>query len=193
MIKYLNDIYGEIIKMSQYIPPHLRVKKNVQAVPTQTVTNSHSKKNTVLPVSDSDFPSLTPTKMNMNHVQSSKNTWNTNTGKRFSDMARSWAIEQKEEEEKQKHLAKEKQTEAKQRKEMEEKEKALYRVGLVNTTRLINGISTNDDVKYNLGGDYDTLSDKDDTFLYEDDDDVEEEVIDPDMDLNYRRNKNDLY
>ena len=76
------------------------------------------------------------------------------SGKRFADLARSWGVEQKEKEEENKRLAKQKATEERLRREQEEKERAFYRVGLARATQLIykGGRGDEDAGLYDLGG-----------------------------------------
>ena len=119
------------------------------------------------------------------------NVWGSNTGKRFSDLASTWAQQQKEEEEKQKNLTREKMTEAAKQREKEEKERAFYRVGLVNTSRLIYQSNT-EEACFDLGGDKVSLSDEDEV-LYEEEDEEVPDSYELDAGWNQRRSKNDLY
>ncbi len=75
------------------------------------------------------------------------------SGKPFADLARSWGVEQKEKEEEQKRLTKQKATEERMRREQEEKERSFYRVDLARATQLIYRENQEEEEGlYDLGG-----------------------------------------
>jgi hypothetical protein len=109
-----------------------------------------------------------------------KSVWGQATGQRFSDLARSWGVQQKEEEEERKRLAKERITAEQKEREREEKERAYFRI--VDPTKVLYGGKAPPQTVYDLGGDQDSLVAEE-----EEESDVEAE------DVVYRRSKHDLY
>ena len=163
--------------MSRYVPPNQRSSSS--STPSSSSSSSSSVTRTKVAPSPDDFPTL-------GSSTTRKNAWGSTT-QRFSDLAQSWAQQEKEEDTQKKRLAREKMTIAQQQREKEEKEKAFYRV---TPTRLMGRSSTGEEC-FDLGGDTIVLSDEEEVFEEE-----EEEELDScelDAGWNQRRNKNDLY
>jgi hypothetical protein len=188
--------------MSRYVPPHQRghslapsasssLAPSASCASTRgpmtmaSATRSSGSVSSRVAPSQNDFPTL-------GAASSTTKTgvWMKDAGKRFSDMARSWGVQQKEEEEQQKRLAKEKQNEAQRQREQERKERAFYGVGVVNTVRLLNGGSgAREERRYDLGGEQEALEEE----VLEEEDPDEEETYEQDDGWNERRSKNELY
>lgn len=192
--------------MSQYVPPHLRNRSSSSSVPSVsgpplpsrgssstmaslTRSNTSSVSSRSAPPAGSDFPALALPPKDRN----SSSPWSNGT-KSFADLARTWAVEQKEKEEKEKIQAKERMTQAQLEKEKEEKERAFYRIDVVDSTRLIYGMSQNKNDRQPKSryeeDEEDTRVNGEDDLSYEDD---EEEARELNDDWNYRRNRNELY
>jgi len=192
--------------MSSYVPPHLRATKaqapQVTAVQSSvesrsatgtmaSLTRSHGaskKTRTPLPVDD-DFPVLGKKEVTTPSVTGSQ---------RFSDLARSWGIQKKEEEETKKKQAHLRMAESQRLKEEEEKERRYFSVHGINATKLIAQSSRkNGDPLYDLGSQTEDRLEMEEDDLDRLDDAVSEEEEDSEYDLdadwNRRRNKNDLY
>lgn len=141
-----------------------------------TEKRSHSK---VVPTTD-EFPSLGQ----VSQTQEKKSAWGQAANQRFSDLARSWGVQQKEEEEERKRLAKERITAEQQEREREKKDRAYFRI--VDPTKILYGGTTNrTSVVYDIGGDQEDMVEE-----------VYEEEPEPDQvieDIPYRRSKHDLY
>lgn len=172
--------------MSRYLPPHLRQQREEKTAPVSstssrlaptTMASATRARTTSVPTTD-DFPTLSSSKPARASLEASK---------RFSDLARSWGIQQVEEEEKRKRLEKEKITEEKLKKEQEDKERSFYRIGLVNRTRLLRGSSEPEQVSYDLGGE--EVVEEEEFY----DEEEEEDVYELDAGWNQRRSKNELY
>lgn len=112
-----------------------------------------------------------------------KSAWGQAAGQRFADLARSWGVQQKEEEEERKRMAKERITAEQKEREREEKERAYFRI--VDPTKVLYGGNVRPQVVYDLGGDQDELVSE----VEEDESDVDQEA----EDVVYRRSKHDLY
>ena len=169
--------------MSRYLPPHLRQQREEKTAPVSSTpsrlaptTMASATRVTFVPTTD-DFPTLSSKPARASNEAS----------KRFSDLARSWGIQQVEEEEKRKRLEKEKITEEKLKKEQEDKERSFYRIGLVNRTRLLRGSSESEQVSYDLGGE--EVVEEEEFY----DEEEEEDVYELDAGWNQRRSKNELY
>jgi hypothetical protein len=116
---------------------------------------------------------------------------------RYSELARSWGIQKKEEEETQKKQAHQRIAESQRLKEEEEKERRYFNVSNINMTKLVSQSSRNkDDPLYDLGGKGDEhLNLEEDDFDHtgeEEEEEEEESDHDLDSDWNRRRHKNDL-
>ena len=131
-----------------------------------------------LPI-DNDFPSLSTKSANTPPRVKNK------AGPRFSDLAQSWGVQQKEEDEQKKQYAKEKMTEQRLKKEQEEKELGFYRVGLVNTSCLFS--SKREEHTYEV----EREEEEDGSEVYEEEEE-EYDAAELDAGWNQRRNKNDL-
>jgi hypothetical protein len=137
-----------------------------------------------LPPADNDFPSLST-----KPVKAS--SWVTNkAGPCFSELARSWGIQQKEEDERKKQYTKEKMTEERLKKEQEDKEHAFYRVGLVNTSHLF--YSTRKEEQAYAVERYIDDDEEEVNEVYEEEEE-EQDMSESDVGWNQRRSKNDLY
>lgn len=200
--------------MSSYVPPHLRNRApHASSTPSvsgsspsrtfgsasstmASLTRHTGKASSSVAPTISDFPVLSqavdvsqPKQQNQSN-QSNQSVWSNN--KSFAALSRDWGVHQKEQEEQEKRRAKEKLTQEQLDKEKKDKELSYYCVGVVNSTRLIYGISQNEkeeqkNGRYDDDGD---MSPVEDDSTYDDDEDETKEV---DADWNYRRSKNDLY
>jgi hypothetical protein len=173
--------------MSRYLPPHLRQQSEDKTAPVSSTSSrlapttmaSATRARTTFVPTNEDFPTLSSSKPARASNEASK---------RFSDLARSWGIQQVEEEEKRKRLEKEKINEEKLKKEQEDKERSFYQIGLVNRTRLLRSCSKSEQqVSYDLGGEEMVEEEE----FYEEEE--EEDVYELDAGWNQRRSKNDLY
>jgi len=113
--------------------------------------------------------------------------WGQTAGQRFSDLARSWGTQQKEEEEERKRLAKERITAEQKEREREEKERAYFRI--VDPTKALYGgkiLANKNRFKADdeLGGDHDELAHE----VYEEESESDQDA----EDVSYRRSKHDL-
>jgi hypothetical protein len=194
--------------MSHYVPPHLRSKglKTTAVEPTVTssvesrssvgtmasLTRVNKSGNTITVAnvsSDDDFPTL-------GKASSRASVSSVTLNQKYSELARSWGIQKREEEEAQKKQASLRMAESQRLKEEAEKEKRYFNVRGLNMTAMI----AQSDKREN-GPLYDLGRRKEEEEWVEDDLDqiVEEEEeeedaeYDLDADWNRRRSKNDLY
>lgn len=182
--------------MSRYVPPHLRgreAERGTEEKPVRPV------KNQPRAPEEGEFPTLGSSEAGGSSGSSGSSgsksgAWG--SGKRFADLARSWGVEQKEKEEENKRLAKQKATEERLRREQEEKERAFYRVGLARATQLIyrGGRGDEEDAGlYDLGGakpvEREIVVDDSDLYDPEEEDTRRIET----GDWNSRKSRHDLY
>ena len=206
--------------MSSYVPPHLRgstqrdskqrdskQRNSKELAPTPTVSSVVENRSAVgtmasltrlqaksfkpLPA-DNDFPTLG------NKGGNVKNVSNASLSKRYSDLALSWGIQQKEDEENKKKQANQRIAESQKLKEEEEKERRYYNVTGLNMTKMLyQSTKKNTDPVYDLGSrnDENVEMEEDDMDHHDpvDSEDDDENEYDLDADWNRRRSKNDLY
>jgi|LauGreDrversion4_2_1035121.scaffolds.fasta_scaffold05298_10 hypothetical protein len=194
--------------MSQYIPPHLR-SKGLNAKPVEptvissvesrssvgtmaSLTRANKKGNTLTVTnvsSDDDFPTL-------GKAGSRSSVSSVVLNQRYSELARSWGIQKREEEEAQKKQASLRIAESQRLKEEAEKEKRYFNVKGLNMTAMIaqSGKQENGSM-YDLGRrkeEEEWVEDELDQMV-EEEEEEEEAEYDLDADWNRRRSKNDLY
>jgi hypothetical protein len=180
--------------MSSYVPPHLRKKSPAPASAPASAPAPPLRQGTMASLSRAKGPSPVPVPTDTKEEfpglkgqnaqdQEKKSAWGQVAGKRFADLARSWGVQQKEEEEERKRLARERITAEQKEREREEKERAYFRI--VDPTKVLYGGEVRPQMVYDLGGDQDDLV----AEVEEEESDLDEEV----EDVVYRRSKHDLY
>ncbi len=112
---------------------------------------------------------------------------------RYADLARSWGVQKKEEEEKAKKAEKDSALQARLLREKEEKERRFFRISATNATSLLNRRSAEDmpleEEDRVVLDDYDSGEDP----VEEDDSEHGYDAEELDAGWNQRRHKNDLY
>lgn len=143
------------------------------------------------PASSDDFPSLgrgSASSSTASLVASTATLTN-----RYADLARSWGVQKKEEEEKAKKAEKDSALQARLLREKEEKERRFFRISATNATSLLNRRSAEDmpleEEDRVVLDDYDSGEDP----VEEDDSEHGYEAEELDAGWNQRRHKNDLY
>ena len=201
--------------MSSYTPPHLRNRAPSAFAPSVSAPSASApsassavlRQGTMASLTRSDvrpasrapppieaFPDLKRKEAPIHPSQDKKGAWGKDAGawgqaagQRFSDLARSWGTQQKEEEEERKRLAKERITTEQKEREREEKERAYFRI--VDPTKALYGrkiLANKNRFKADdeLGGDHDELAHE----VYEEESESDQEA----EDVSYRRSKHDL-
>ncbi len=203
--------------MSQYVPPHLRSKgpkapsvepkapsvepkvasslesRSSSSVGTMASLTRSSRQPRVGSIpSDNDFPTLGKAVT----LGSRSSVSSVVLNHKYSELARSWGIQKKEEEEAQKKQASLRMAESQRLKEEAEKERRYFNVKGLNMTAMIaqSGKQENGPV-YDLGRrkEEEEWVEDDLDQVVDDDEEEEEPEYDLDADWNRRRSKNDLY
>jgi len=186
--------------MSTYIPPHLRNRSTPAPAPapapsplsssTMASFTKSRKPSSVTAPQSHDFPSLSKGES----IREKKSVWSQSANKSFAELAHTWGVTQREQEEQERQMAKERMTKAQLKKEEKEKERSYYRVHMIDSTRLIYE-SQNSEKEYQdtqrHQAEYD-VEDEDMTATYENDNE-EEDKREMDSDWNHRRHRNELY
>jgi hypothetical protein len=194
--------------MSQYVPPHLRSKglkattvepavsssvesrSSVGTMASLTRVNKRGNAFAVANVSsDDDFPTL-------GKASSRSSVSSVVLNQKYSELARSWGIQKREEEEAQKKQASLRMAESQRLKEEAEKEKRYFNVKGLNMTAMIaQNEKRENGPLYDLGRrkeEEEWVEDELDQMV-EEEEEEEEAEYDLDADWNRRRSKNDLY
>ena len=181
--------------MSRYVPPQQRggITSPPPASSGLSASSGRVASRRVAPPVQEEFPSLAP------RAPSTSSAWSASSSSRFADLARTWGVQQREQEEEKKRLAKQRMTEEALKREQDEKDRAFYRVGLAQASQMIyrgsSGQAEEDASRYDLGGG---------KAVVLDDMDSEEEMYVPEeeersgggirvVDGEYRKSRHDLY
>lgn len=186
--------------MSRYVPPQQRggITSPPPASSGLSASSGRVASRRFAPPVQEEFPSLAPQAPRAT-TASATSAWSASSSSRFADLARTWGVQQREQEEEKKHLAKQRMTEEILKREQNEKDRAFYRVGLAQASQMIyrgsSGQAEEDASRYDLGGG---------KAVVLDDMDSEEEMYVPEeeersgggiraVDGEYRKSRHDLY
>lgn len=195
--------------MSRYVPPHQR--GGILSTPPASSSLSSSSglsssglssslrktdrsiPGRIPPPTKEEFPSLASAPRPSSEVASSAS--------RFSDLARSWGVQQREQEEVKKRLAKQSITEEILKREKEEKERTFYRVDLARASQLIyqdkSAKGDEEAGRYDLGGAksvaLDDIEQDEDMYVPEEEEERDGAGNIRVVDGGYRKSRYDLY
>lgn len=182
--------------MSRYVPPQQRggITSPPPAASGLSASSGRGRPGRGAPPSQEEFPSLAP------RAPSTSSAWSASSSSRFADLARTWGIQQREQDEEKKRVAKQRMTEEALKREQDEKDRAFYRVGLAQASQMIyrgsSGQAEEEASRYDLGGGK--------AVVLDDMDSDEEEMYAPEeeersgsgirvVDGEYRKSRHDLY